>query len=384
MKQRLNWKQIVIILLLPALFTTLFAFKAKTSPPNIWVGIFLPDQGKLIKDFLYWGRNGFIATDQGVYKTDSDLNQNRNDWQKLPINSAYNPMDLEFQKTGIIPTRLAVLYNHGGIGVASLSGTMNIVMKKPAGLPAGLYEKLYIIDKDRYMILNHLGKAFEVNYATNQYKAIEMDGHAGRDLKVYSVGATKGYGGKVRMLFGGEGTDDNPTLNHQNFRPKGCFSSDNALTQSDLSKVSLAGLNNSIPDTHIGQVENIISDKLNTEVIIVGDKGYVYKSTNAGGTWKYFSHGLKPQDNEMYVRSMVEGRSDMLYLSNDWGQIYYTNKNGNQYGQADWKSFGGLPGWRPSSSENKFVRKRNTMKLLRTPSYLIATGKKGNFRKPLK
>lgn len=94
----------------------------------------------------------------------------------------------------------------------------------------------------------------------------------------------------------------------------------------------------------------------------------MYKSTSGNAyAWKYYSHGLKPQDNPTTVYSMVKF-GQYLYLSTNRG-LFYTKTTGTQ---ADWKTLVGLPGWNGKE-----------IKLYSTPTYLVAVNKTqgGVFKK---
>lgn len=97
----------------------------------------------------------------------------------------------------------------------------------------------------------------------------------------------------------------------------------------------------------------------NGTVYSVTEDAYVHKATNNGKydtNWKYYSHGLKPQDDDYEVYSFLQFRK-YLYISTNRG-IFYTSTTNSQ---ANWKML-----------ENSTRFKGKEVRLFITPLSLVA------------
>lgn len=343
-------KRGTILLLLPCIFTLLFAFKSEKPKPNkaasdqsTWTAIFLPDGATAVADIAYFGNSSYIATNKGLYKADRDLAMSTSSWQKIGTKS--QPVtDLQVYKEGSTEIELVVLYADRIIGRIMRNNLTSMALTGCNSNTYGTFNPTQVgkvPGTNNYFMMNDEGEVKGLTFGgSGTCNTIQLKRYS-LSVKPYSYS----YSNNNKLIFG---STSYPY--HTSSSPSWSAS----LATWDVARSSTSGLSG-ISGQNI--VEVCGSNTSNTAWMI-SRNGYTYKTTNGGSSWFYYSHGFKPYDSDIYVYSMTAS-SQHLYIGtrlNGKYVVYYSPKNTTQ---ADWKSLGGLPGWRSgltvSSTPTKLV-----------------------------
>ncbi|MFK7799411.1 MAG: hypothetical protein AB8E82_18315 [Aureispira sp.] len=351
-----------IFLLLPCLFSLLFAFKSGEPSTNqtvfdqsTWTLMLLPDGASSVADIAYFGNSSYIATNKGLYKADRDLAMHRNSWQKIGTKSSA-VTDLQVYKEGSTEKELIVLYADNTIGrvmrnsltsmaVTRCSNTHGTFNPKQAGKVPGT---------DNYFMMNAHGEVKGLTFGRGLCNKVVLKRY---NLVVKAYSYT--YANNNKLIFGSSSypyhTSSSPSWNA-------------SIAIWDVTRSSTSGLNS----INSQKIADMCGSNTSNTAWMSSTNGYIYKTTNGGSSWAYYSHGFKPYDNNVYIFSMTAS-SQHLYIGtklNGKYVVYYSPKNTTQ---ADWKSLGGLPGW------------RNSLTVSNTPTTLVVSVAGGGvFKRSLK
>ncbi|MGB0524291.1 MAG: hypothetical protein ACPGJS_15080 [Flammeovirgaceae bacterium] len=333
MSKRTNWQPLLICLLIPFLFA--FGKPEKETakekaPEGVWTIQLMPTGVNKVHDVVFWSQGTYFATNKGIYKADLLLNTPRNNWPKVQGSQA-TFTDLQVQIVAGVKTE--ILAYAGTSGQSGIFYTGSIKKNSPNQISArerttGRIQGLGMVGS-----LAHANCTFVLNGATD-VMCMSTSRNC-RSLTAFQNGRRVngtmtnvfGYMKNKGLIIGGSG----PFVYVLDLSGQIC---DNSWKVKSYRFVP-----NSVPPT--GSVVQFVSDETSYEVFAATSRGYIYRSTNGGKTWKYYAHGLKPQDDPTQLYSMVTHR-DKLYISTNRG-LFFTSKTGVQ---ADWKPYSGLPGWR--------------------------------------
>lgn len=351
-----------ILLLLPCLFSLLFAFKSEkpranetTLDQSTWVLMILPDGASAIADIAYFGNSSYIATNRGLYKADRDLVMHRNSWQKIGTKSTA-VTDLQVYKEGYTEKELVVLYADNTIGRVMRNSLTSMALTKCSN-NYGTFNPTRagkVPGTNNYFMMNASGEVRGLTFGRGLCNKVVLKRY---NLSVKAYAYT--YANNNKLIFGSTSypyhTSSSPSWNA-------------SIATWDVTRSSTSGLNS----INSKKIVDICGNNSTNTAWMISSNGYTYKTANGGSSWSYYSHGFKPYENDVYIYSMTAS-SQHLYMGtkmNGKYVVYYSPKNTTQ---ADWKSLGGLPGW------------RNSLTVSNTPTTLVVSVAGGGvFKRSLK
>ena len=354
MYNKISWKKLSLALILPFVLAFAPPKNSKKKPEGVWVLVPLPSGASVVNDITwsvaspYTNSKCYIATDKGLYSTDLSFSKSGSQWQLVKReNSQYSNKfyDLQFYQ---------------GTGGKQLIGW-------ETQTPSAVAKIGVVTDTPNEFDL--------ITPANGRYwRNPENTGVIGRVPGTYDNYFLFSSNGTVQVCSESNGCNVRVT-GDKKFYSFGYIKDNKYLCGGDNGKVYLVGgtnfryasTKNQGISSSAGRIVQISSDRTSNVAYAASAKGYIYKTTDGGQSWKYYSHGIKPYDNPMTLYSMVKFGS-YLYISTSTG-LYYTKTTGTQ---ADWKNLGGLPGWTGKE-----------IKLMRTPTHLVAFNKTqgGLFKK---
>lgn len=314
----------------------LFSFitpEANKTYQGLWKPTILPAGVTKVHDIEYAPGKGFantkcyIATNSGLYMTDLTFEQHGTNWTKV---STLEFTDLQYLKeTG--GSKLHAWGNRARIGVIDMNNPTSL---QRISVSNGRFWRSTSAEQES--IAKVISRSYAVFNGNGSIQICSENGCNYIELFPNKVIHSFGYVKGNKFIMGGS---------------SGRILSTNA-TGTNFKYASVVKSANS---SHGKMIE--VASSINSSVAYVAsDKGYIYQSKTGGtsSSWKYYSHGLKPQDDPLTLYSMVSFRN-YLYISTSRG-LFYTSTTGTQ---ADWKPLTGLPGWR-----------NDKLKLYVTPTYL--------------